>query len=78
MLLRPPRLVSTGEEAQSCYLGVASEIFEHLVGSIVEAPDPWRALDDVRRKLSVQSASRARGTHMPALGRPQVLLRSEH
>ena len=62
MLLRPPRLVPREDKAETYHVGVALENVEHLVGSILEAPDPWRPLDDVRRKLSPGAAvCRTRG-----------------
>jgi len=54
VLRRPPRLVPREDKAHTCRAEVASEILERLLGGILEASDPWRALDDVRRRLSVE------------------------
>jgi hypothetical protein len=57
MLLRPPRLAFRGNDARTINTGLASDMLEHLVLCILEAPDPWRALEDVRRKLPVYASA---------------------
>jgi hypothetical protein len=62
VLLRPPRLVPREDKAHTCHAEVASETLERLLGGILEASDPWRALDDVRRRLSVEPGYLRQGT----------------
>jgi hypothetical protein len=64
MLLRPPRLAFHGDEARTGNTGLASAVLEQLVDCILESPDPWRALEDVRRKVPVYRFSRLEETEL--------------
>lgn len=55
-------------------LELSPEIVERLVGSILEASDPWRALNDVRRKLSVEPVIRTFMNESIARGRNTTFL----
>lgn len=58
MLLRPPKFLFREDTAESCCPPVDSQLFEHLVGTMTKAADPWRALEEMREKLLIERPPR--------------------